>query len=60
MKLLITDIFGRREKVEDGTIICFVNLLLKSIALSYTPDSEQILEIAMCSKNKQSSYEVFH
>ena len=30
------------------------------MALSYTPDSEHILEIAMCSKNKQSLYEVFH
>ena len=30
------------------------------MALSYTPYSEHILEIAMCSKNKQSLYEVFH
>ena len=30
------------------------------MALSYTPDSEHILEIATCSKNKQSLYEVFH
>ena len=30
------------------------------MALSYTPDSEHILEIAMCSRNKQSLYEVFH
>ena len=30
------------------------------MALSYTPDSEHILEIAMCSKNKQSLYDVFH
>ena len=30
------------------------------MALSHTPDSEYILEIAMCSKNKQSLYEVFH
>ena len=31
-----------------------------SMALSYTHDSKHILEIAMCSKNKQSWYEVFH
>ena len=30
------------------------------MALSYTPDSEHILEIAVCSKNKQSLYEIFH
>ena len=30
------------------------------MALSNTPDSEHILEIAICSKNKQSLYEVFH
>ena len=30
------------------------------MALSHTPDSEHILEIVMCSKNKQSLYEVFH
>ena len=29
------------------------------MALPYTPDSEHILEISMCSKNKQSLYEVF-
>ena len=28
----------------------FLSLVLKSIALSYTPDSRHILEIAMCSK----------
>ena len=38
----------------------FISLVLKSVALSYTPDSEHILEIAMCSKNKQPLYEVFH
>ena len=38
---------------------CFINLVLKSIALSHTPDSEHILEIAMCSKNQESLYEVF-
>ena len=39
----------------------FINfIVLKSMALSYTPYSEHILEIAMCSKNKQSLYEVFH
>ena len=36
-----------------------LSLLLKSMALSYTHDSEHILEIAMCSKIK-SLYEVFH
>ena len=35
-------------------------IVLKSVALSYSPDSEHILKIAMCSKNKQSLYEVFH
>ena len=30
------------------------------MTLSYTPDSEHVLEIAMCSKNKQSWHEVFH
>ena len=39
---------------------CFISVVLKSVALSYTPDSEHILEIAMCSKNKQSLHEVFH
>ena len=43
-----------------GTMICFINLVLKSMALSYTPDSEHILEIAMCSRNKKSLYEVFY
>ena len=43
-----------------STMVCFINLVLKSMALSYTPYSEHILEIAMCSKNKQSLYEVFH
>ena len=43
-----------------GTMVCFINLVLKSMALSYTPDSEHILEIAMCSRNKKSLYEVFH
>ena len=27
--------------------VCLTNLILKSMALSYTPDSEHILEIAM-------------
>ena len=43
-----------------STMVCFINLVLKSVVLSYTPDSEHILEIAMYSKNKQSLYEVFH
>ena len=43
-----------------GTMVCFISLMLKSMALSYTPDSEDILDIPMCSRNKKSSYEVFH
>ena len=42
------------------TMVCFLSLVLKLTDLSYTSDSEHILEIAMCSKNKQSLYEVFH
>ena len=42
-----------------GTMVCFIRLVLRSVALSYAPDSEHILEIAMCSKTKQSLYEVF-
>ena len=38
----------------------FHNLVLKSMALSHTLDSEDILEIVMCSKNQQLLYEVFH
>ena len=30
------------------------------MTLSYTPDSEHILEIAVKSKKKQSLYQVFH
>ena len=37
-----------------------INLVLKSMAPSHTPDSEHILEIVRCSKNQQSLYEVFH
>ena len=43
-----------------GTMVCFISLVRKSMPLSYTPDSEHILEIAMCSKNKQSLCEAFH
>ena len=43
-----------------GTMVCFISLVLKSMALCYTPDSEHILEIVMCSKNKQSLYQVLH
>ena len=50
----------KRHMTLYGTMVCFINLVLKSMALSYTPDSEHLLEIAMCSKNKQSLYEVFH
>ena len=50
----------KRHMTLYGTIVCFITLVLISKALSYTPDSEHILEIAMCSKNKQSLYEVFH
>ena len=41
-------------------MVCFINLVLKSMALSHTPDSEHILEIVMCSKNKQPLCEVLH
>ena len=50
----------KRRMTLYGTMVCFINLILKSMVLSYSPDSEHILEIAMCSKNKQSLYEVFH
>ena len=30
------------------------------MAISYTPDSEHIFEIAMCSKNEESLYEIFY
>ena len=43
-----------------GTMVCFIDLTPKSMALPYTPDLEHNLEIAMCSTNKQSLYEVFH
>ena len=29
-----------------GTKVCFINLVLKSIGFSYTPDSGHILEFA--------------
>ena len=41
----------KRHMTLYGTMVCFINLILKSMVLSYTPDSEHILEIAMCSKN---------
>ena len=41
-------------------MVCFISLVLKLMALSYSPDSQHILEIAICGKNKQSLYEVFH
>ena len=41
-----------------STMVCLIDLVLQSMVLSYTPDREHILEIAMCSKNKQSLYEV--
>ena len=50
----------KRHMTLYGTMVCSIGLVLKSVALSYTPDSEHILEIAMGSKNKQSLYEVFH
>ena len=40
-------------------MVCFINVVLKSMARSHTSDSEHILEI-MCSKNQQSLYDVFH
>ena len=50
------------QKAYDSVLsmFCFINLVLKSMALSHTPDSEHILEIVMYSKNKQSLIEVFH
>ena len=50
----------KRHMTLYGTMVCFIRLVLKSMVLSYTPDSEHILEIATRSKNKQSLYEVFH
>ena len=50
----------KRHMTLYGTMVCFISLVLKSMAFSYTPDSELILEIAVCSKNKQSLYEVPH
>ena len=50
----------KRDMTLYGTMVCFISLVLKSMALTFTPDSERILEIAMCGKNKQSLYEVFH
>ena len=49
-----------RHMTPYSTMVCLINLVLKLMVLSYTPYSEHILEIAMCSKNKQSLYEVFH
>ena len=43
-----------------STMVCLINSVLKSMALSYTPHSEHCSEIAMCSKNKQSLHEVVH
>ena len=50
----------KRRKTLYGTMVCFINVALKSLALSYRPDSEHILEISMCSRNKRSLYDVFH
>ena len=50
----------KRHMTLFDTMVCFISFVLKSMALSYTPDSEHILEIAMCRKNKQSLYEAFH
>ena len=50
----------KRHMTLYGTMVWFHKLSTKSMALSYAPDSEHILEIVMCSKNKQSLYEVFH
>ena len=49
----------KRHMTLYGTMVCFVSLVLKSMALSYTPNSEHVLAIATFSKNIQSSYEVF-
>ena len=47
----------KRHMTLYGTMICFINLVLKSMALSHIPN---ILEIVMRRKNKKSLYEVFH
>ena len=49
----------KRHMTLYGAMICFISLVLKSVAVSYTPYSEHVLEIAMCSKNEQSLYKVF-
>ena len=50
----------KRHLTPYGTKVCSIHLILKSMALSYTPDSEHILEITICGKNTQSLYKVFH
>ena len=48
----------KRHMTLYGTMVCFINVIIKSMSFSFYP--EHILEIAICSKNKQSLYEVFH
>ena len=60
MALLRVSLTSKRHMTLYGTMVCFISLVLKSMDLSYTPDSEHIIELATCSKNKQSLYEVFH
>ena len=50
----------KRHTTLYGTMVCFISSVLKSMGLSYAPDSEHILEIATCSKNEQSFFEDFH
>ena len=38
---------SKRHMTLYGTMVCFIRLILKSMDLSYTPDSEHILKIAM-------------
>ena len=59
-KCMCVSLTFKRHMTLYGIMVCFISLVLKSMAPSYTPDSEHILEIAMCSTNKQSLYEGFH
>ena len=57
-KYICVSLTFKRHMTPDGTMVYFS--VLKSMALSYTPDSENISEIFMSSRNKQSLYKVFH
>ena len=49
-KYMCVSLTFKRHMTLYGTMVCFISLVRKSIALSYTFDSEHILEIAMCNK----------